>query len=87
MRRHHRRPRASTGRARTWPQGRRQQSNGKTTEATIQAADYRNMVDFDLEAVKRFIQQQHQAKKLQHAEAGDRCRWFLRRGCRRVCRR
>ena len=45
-------------------------SSGKTTEATIQAADYRNMVDFDLEAVKKFIQQQHQAKKLNMRKLG-----------------
>ncbi|HEV3302304.1 MAG TPA: hypothetical protein VG055_21800 [Planctomycetaceae bacterium] len=34
------------------------------SEATIQASDYRAMVDSDLEAVKKFIQQQHQLKKL-----------------------
>jgi pimeloyl-ACP methyl ester carboxylesterase len=45
-------------------------STGRTTEATIQSSDYRNMVDFDLEAVKRFIQQQHQAKKLNMRKLG-----------------
>ena len=39
-------------------------AGGRSGNATIQSSDYRNMVDFDLEAVKRFIQQQHQAKKL-----------------------
>jgi pimeloyl-ACP methyl ester carboxylesterase len=45
-------------------------SNGRTSEATLQAADYRNMADFDLESVKRFIQQQHQAKKLNMHKLG-----------------
>jgi pimeloyl-ACP methyl ester carboxylesterase len=43
---------------------------GKNAEATIQASDYRAMVDFDLEAVKLFIQQQHQAKKLNMRKLG-----------------
>ena len=46
------------------------QNNGRTSEATIQAADYRNMVEFDLESVKRFIQQQHQLKKLNMHKLG-----------------
>src|SRR5262249_18699919 len=42
----------------------------KSSEASIQSSDYRNMVEFDLEAVKRFIQQQHQAKKLNMRKLG-----------------
>jgi pimeloyl-ACP methyl ester carboxylesterase len=42
----------------------------RSTEASIQASDYRNMVEFDLEVVKRFIQQQHQAKKLNMRKLG-----------------
>ena len=34
------------------------------SEATIQPSDYRAMVDSDLEAVKKFIQKEHQSKKL-----------------------
>jgi pimeloyl-ACP methyl ester carboxylesterase len=44
--------------------------NGRTPEATIQASDYRNMADFDLESVKRFIQTLHQAKKLNMRKMG-----------------
>jgi pimeloyl-ACP methyl ester carboxylesterase len=46
------------------------QAGARATEVTIQASDYRNMVDFDLEAVKKFIQQQHQAKKLNMRKLG-----------------
>src|SRR5580698_3816273 len=42
----------------------------RSTEASIQASDYRNMVEFDLEVVKRFIQQLHQAKKLNMRKLG-----------------
>ncbi len=42
----------------------------RTTEANIQAADYRKMVELDLEAVKQFIQTQHQAKKLNMRKLG-----------------
>jgi pimeloyl-ACP methyl ester carboxylesterase len=45
-------------------------SSPKNSEANIQAADYRNMVDFDMEAVKRFILQQHEAKKLNMRKLG-----------------
>jgi pimeloyl-ACP methyl ester carboxylesterase len=45
-------------------------SGGKTAEPTIQASDYRNMVDYDLDAVKHFIQQLHQAKKLNMRKMG-----------------
>lgn len=34
------------------------------SEATLQPSDYRAMVDSDLEAVKKFIQKEHQLKKL-----------------------
>jgi pimeloyl-ACP methyl ester carboxylesterase len=46
------------------------QATAKSTEANIQSSDYRNMVEFDLESVKRFIQQQHQAKKLNMRKMG-----------------
>src|SRR5579863_10748255 len=40
-------------------------AGGKNTEGTnLQASDYQNMVDYDLEAVKKFIYEQHQAKAL-----------------------
>ncbi len=45
-------------------------SSGGKSEGTIQSADYRDMVEFDLEAVKHFIQQQHQAKKLNMRKLG-----------------
>ncbi len=44
--------------------------SARSTEASIQASDYRNMVEFDMEVVKRFIQQQHQAKKLNMRKLG-----------------
>jgi pimeloyl-ACP methyl ester carboxylesterase len=47
-----------------------QNASGKSAEANIQTSDYRNMVDFDMEAVKRFIQQQHQAKRLNMRKMG-----------------
>jgi pimeloyl-ACP methyl ester carboxylesterase len=40
------------------------------SEATIQSADYRDMVDSDLEAVKKFILREHQAKKLNMRKMG-----------------
>jgi pimeloyl-ACP methyl ester carboxylesterase len=44
--------------------------NGRTPEATIQTSDYRNMAEFDLESVKRFIQTLHQTKKLNMRKMG-----------------
>ncbi|HXY37593.1 MAG TPA: alpha/beta fold hydrolase [Planctomycetaceae bacterium] len=38
--------------------------SGGRSESAISGTDYQNMVDYDMEAVKKFIEQQHQAKKL-----------------------
>lgn len=40
-------------------------AGGKSTDGTnLHDVDYQNMVNFDMEAVKKFIYEQHQAKKL-----------------------
>ncbi|HUE12537.1 MAG TPA: hypothetical protein VMR25_00110 [Planctomycetaceae bacterium] len=46
-------------------------AGGKNTEGTnLQPADYGNMVDYDLPAVKKFIYEQHQAKRLNMNKMG-----------------
>jgi pimeloyl-ACP methyl ester carboxylesterase len=46
-------------------------AGGKSTEGTnLQSADYGNMVDQDLEAVKKFIYEQHQTKRLNMNKIG-----------------
>ncbi len=46
-------------------------AGGKNTEGTnVQAADYGNMVDYDLPAVKKFIYEQHQLKRLNMNKMG-----------------
>ena len=46
-------------------------AGGKSTEGTnLQSVDYGNMVDQDLEAVKKFIYEQHQAKRLNMNKIG-----------------
>lgn len=46
-------------------------AGGKNTDGNnLQAADYENMVDFDMEAVKQFIYSEHQAKRLNMNKIG-----------------